>query len=118
MFFCLLVDTLLAVIGTTVLAVDFVFHPHSVAQIMLREVGLIIFLAAGIGFFIKRLRPQDNAARWVWVLPTLWLVLGLMIRHDFLIGRASIQREGVFFFAFTVPAIRAAAFSVGALVAQ
>jgi hypothetical protein len=68
--------------------------------------------------------PSD-AAKWTWVVPLLWFLFGLLVgagrgiwgAHESVRQQPS-SKQMIDFFAFTIPAIRAAAYSLGAFVAS
>jgi hypothetical protein len=121
----LVVNTVVAVIGTAILTTAFgkVFHGHSLSAILWREYVLSISCAAFIGFGMWR-TWRSHLAFWTWVLPILWFAAKflLAIRTGSLLFQFSGEAcvEGVRpigcinWFVFTIPLIRSVSYSLGA----
>ena len=121
----LLVNLAVAVIGTAILdtALWRVISSHSVAVMVSKEFVFSIVCAAFIGFGMWR-TWRNSAAKWTWVLPTVWFAFGYLTiaGHGDVWGRLSgFGSESVLsapdvrsFFLFTVPLVRAVSYSVGA----
>lgn len=73
----LLVNLLVAVIGTTVLDTDIrrAIPTHTVSAIIRKEIALSVPCAVFLGFFTWR-TWRTAAAKWVWVLTALWFLVG------------------------------------------
>ena len=127
---------LVAVIGTAIITTSFgkLFHPRSVAGVIAREWAMSIVCAAVIGLLMYR-TWRWRPAIWVWIIPAVWFAFGtLMIwpsahRQSVLGPGGGLWYEisgsacvnGIrdmgcrTFFAFTIPFVRAMAYSIGAL---
>ena len=125
--FCgfLVVNLSVAVIATAILDTGLrrMIPAHTVASIVWTEIILSIVCAGFIGFFIRR-TWRSSAAKWIWVPAVLWFLFGYLTvaGEGNVWGRLSgFGSGGVLsapdmrtFFAFTVPLIRAIAYSAGA----
>jgi len=121
----LAIHLLTAVIGTAVLEAMIApaFHPRSFSSILWKEWALSLSCAAFIGFFMQR-TWKHGITKWVWVLPTLWLVFGtFLVSRELglwneMTGRnCRITQWGCRdFYLFTIPFVRAVAYSIGAQV--
>jgi hypothetical protein len=120
----------IAVFGTTVVespiwsAWSQIGRAHTMSGIEAREWFLSLLIAALLGVFIGRRRPAT--AIWVWTLPVAFFGLGALLYSAR--PNTSVLVEGGFaqhffvpylhdrrdFFLFTIPAVRAAAYSLGA----
>ena len=122
-----------AIMGPAI--VDALLHnlvpPHSGTGIVLEAwVGSVASALLIALFMIRAL--QSRTALWVWVVPALWLIVGFMawygahhgsILEDTLLGRFSGNTCAVTldhrpcrdFLLFTIPFIRATAYSIGSL---
>lgn len=127
--FCL--NLAAAILGTAVIESPIwssLGHARSAYAIEEREWLLSITAAALLGFFVCRRWPTRIAA-WVWILPLAWFALRFLTYRDprsvLLSGRlehflapnclnhTATCRD---FFVFTIPAVRAASYSLGAWV--
>jgi len=122
------VNVIISLIGTALLdtALRRTIPSHSVAAILWKEAILSIICATGIGFSVWRVW-RNSAAKWTWVLPAAWFIVGLLAtagRGDlfgrmFGFGSASFgDAEVRSFFVFTVPLIRGIFYSLGALISS
>ena len=123
----LLVNVLVAVIGTAILdtGISRAIPSHTIVAVLWKEMALSIVCATLIGFGMWR-TWRSEAAKWTWVIPLLWFVFGLFA----FAGRgifgplpfSSASNAGAAemrsFFAFTIPLIRAIAYSVGACISS
>jgi hypothetical protein len=122
----LVVHILIAVIGTAILdtGISRAIASHTMIAVFWKESVLSIVCATLIGFGLWRMWRTD-AAKWTWVLPLLWFLFGLLAgagrdiwgAHESILQQPSPQRMRDFFL-FTIPLIRAVAYSVGAFVAS
>jgi hypothetical protein len=125
----------IAVIGTAVIESDFwrLLRFRDPSVLILKEWFFSIVIAALFGFLMYWKRPSETS-KWIWILPTLWFGFGAIVvggqrQSIFSPGTgawANLSRESCkldasscrAFFAFTVPLIRAVAYSVAALIAS
>ncbi len=134
--FCgaLILNSFVAIIGSAVLenTMGKAFRPQSLAAILWKEWSLSLLCAALLGFFILR-TWRMSAAKWTWILPSVWfglrLVLALLVR----VGQGIFTGESIWsqfsgtdcvngmrsigcrnFFLFTIPFIRGVSYSGGA----
>lgn len=125
-FGLLLLNVLVAVIGTAILeaTIGKAIPAHTVAAVFWKETIVSIICASLIGFGMWR-TWRSEAAKWTWVLALLWFAFGALA----LAGRgvfgplwvrsgADVASEMRSFFAFTLPLIRTAAYSVGAYISS
>jgi hypothetical protein len=125
----LLINLAAAVIGTVILDAEVrkLIPTYTVAGVIWKEIILSIVCAAFIGFFMWR-TWRSSAAKWIWVLAAPWFVFGYLTiaRSANVWGRLSgLSSESVLsapdvrtFFAFTIPLIRAIAYSLGAYISS
>ena len=125
----LLINLATAVIGTAILDTEVrrLIPTHTVAAIVWKEMILSVVCAAFIGFFVWR-TWRSSAAKWICVLAALWFVFGYLTiaRSTNVWGRLSGLSSGSVlsapdvrtFFIFTVPFIRAIAYSLGAYISS
>jgi hypothetical protein len=130
----LLLNTCVAVVGTSALAAEIggALHPHSFSGILWKLWGLDVLCALLIGFFMWRTRKTE-ATKWTWTLPALWFCLrfipALTFRgHQTVFGSVGVwsQLSGVGcengvralgclnLFVFTLPFISGVSYSIGA----
>ena len=127
---------LVAVIGTAMITRSFgkLLHPRSVGGVIAGEWAMSIVCAAVIGLLMYRMwrwRP----AIWVWIIPAVWLALGTFMiwpsaHRQSVLGPGGglwyeingsacvngIRDRGCrTFFGFTIPFIRAVAYSIGTI---
>lgn len=126
---------LTAVFGTAILTTGFgkLFRPASIIGVIWREWTLDILLAGLLGILAYRI-SRSRLALWVWILPGLWFGLRLLlivpVVHSSqgqtrlwyeISGQDCVHRITdygcVNFFAFTIPFLRALAYSVGTFLA-
>jgi hypothetical protein len=124
----LLLGTVIAVFGPAIVEspLNRTLHPHSAYVIVAREWIESIVLAAALGFLVSRLWKSDMN-RLAFVLPSaLWLagfVLGINSGHvvaRFSGSQCAKELGGPGckdFFVFTIPFVRAVAYSAAALIA-
>lgn len=127
-FFGLLsLNVFVAVIGTAVLdtAVTRAIPPYTMGAVFAKEIALSIICASLIGFGMWRMW-RSEPARWTWVIPSLWFIWGLLAvagrgiwgplwgSSASSLGAAEMRS----FFLFTVPLIRAVAYSAGAYISS
>lgn len=123
----LLLNLLAVLIGTAILSSVLgrgYWHPHTIQSLLRVSYSYDIIAAGLLGFFIYR-RFRTITAKWVWVIAVLWF----LIRTFTLIGSASplwpqlsgsecIQGTRAIgctnWFLFTMPLVRAVAYSAGA----
>jgi hypothetical protein len=125
----LLVHLVAAVAGTAIVdtVVRRTIPPYTIAADVWKEIILSIVCAAVIGFFLWR-TWRSSAAKWIWIPAALWFVFGYMAiaNNSAVFGRVSGFSTGTSltvsdvrsFFAFTVPLIRAIAYSSGAYISS
>jgi hypothetical protein len=119
----------IAVLGTTIvessmLALSKIIRVHTVSGMEVRQLSLSLTIAALLGFFIGRRRP--TTAIWIWTLPIAFFGLGALLyiarpntgvlaeggfAQHFFVPDLDDRRD---FFLFTIPATRAAAYSLAA----
>jgi CDP-diglyceride synthetase len=126
-FGLLLLNVFVAVIGTAVLdsAVRRALPPHTIGAVFAKETALSIICASLIGFGMWR-TWRSEPAKWTLVIPSLWFTFGLLavaghgIWGPLLVSSASNfgAAEMRSFFLFTIPLIRAAAYSAGAYISS
>lgn len=123
-----LINIIVALIGTAVLAtaVFSAIPSHTIPALFWKESILSVIFAGSIGFGMWR-TWRDSAARWTWVLPAAWFVLGLLVTLNNVLRRRSALDSGPnfraaevenFFIMFAVPLIRCTAYSVGAYISS
>lgn len=129
-------DSATAIFGPVIVETSIwkLFPFHSASGVVLREWCLSVTLAAGMGLLMYR-TWQSTTAKWTWILPTLWFSFGTLTFFwlhpsnvffsgntfwDNFSGSGCSVRRGTCrdFFAFTVPFIRAVAYSAGAWLAS
>jgi hypothetical protein len=129
--FCgaLLINMAVAVIATAILDTEVrrVIPTHTVAAIVWKEIILSAVCALFFGFFIWR-RWRSSAAKWAWVLATLWFLFGYLAvakggnpwgrLSGFSSGSVLSGPDVRTFFTFTVPLVRAVFYSVGAYISS
>ena len=122
----LLLNVFVAVIGTAVLDTGFrnAIPPHTMSAVLWKETALSIICASFIGFGMWH-SWRSEPAKWTWVIPSLWFVLGLLAIGHGIWGRLSVSSASCLgaaemrsFFAFTIPLIRAVAYSVGVYISS
>ncbi len=129
-----IINVLIALLGTAIAesAIGKFVHPHSLSGVLWKEYALSLGCAACLGFSLRRIW-KTSAAMWAWVLPFLWFCIrfipallsssnqsvlgansGILYRFS---GQGCENGIGASecwnFFAFTIPLVRAAAYSVG-----
>jgi|SRR5215470_10275303 len=122
----LIVHTAIAIIGTAIVehAIWRLVPAHSIVGILWKECILSAICATAIGFGVCRIW-QTSSTKWAWVLPAVWFTFGLLTRrgdvwgglfglHSDVLGAPDTRA----FFAFTVPLLRAAFFSLGAYISS
>jgi hypothetical protein len=128
-FGLLVINTVVAVIGTAILttAIGQAFHPHSLGAILWKEWSLSIGCAGVIGFGMWR-TWRSRVAHWTWVLPALWFG----VKFIFAIGQGpllfkfsgeacvdGVRPVGcINWFAFSIPFVRSVFYSLGAYAAS
>jgi len=125
----LVVHITIAVVGTAILdsALFRVIPSHSISATVWKEFLLSIVCAVFIGFGMWR-TWRSSAAKWTWVLPTLWFALGYLANagHGDVWGRLSGFGSGSVlgtpdvksFVVFTIPLVRAISYSVGSYISS
>jgi len=114
---------LIAIIGTAIAegAVWKIVPVHSVMGVLWKECFFDIICATTLGFGMCRVL-RTPAAKWVWVLPSVWFAFGFLARHGDVFGGLLGQRSVLgapdtkSFFTFTVPLFRACFYSAGAYI--
>lgn len=122
----LLINVLIAVVGTAILdtGISRAFASHTMIAVFWKESLISVVFATSLGFGVWRMW-RTEAAKWTWVVPLLWFLFGLLAgvgrgiwgTHESVLQSQS-PRQMIDFLAFTIPLIRAAAYSVGAFVAS
>ena len=126
-FGLLLLNVLVAVIGTAILdtGVRRAIPSHTIVAVFWKETALSLVCATLVGFGMWW-RWRSEAAKWTWVVPLMWFGFGavafagrgifgpLFISSSSNAGPAEMRS----FFAFTIPFIRAVAYSVGAYISS
>ena len=131
----ILVNVLIALIGTAVseTAIGSFFHPHSLSGVLWKEYALSMSCAVLLGFAVRRVW-KTSAAKWTWMLPSLWFLIrvvpvlratgspSVLAHHNGISyqfsglgcenGSGALECRN--FFVFTIPFIRAVAYSIGA----
>ena len=120
-----LINAVIAVVGTAVVESSlyrFLPRANTISAVLWKE-SVTSFLVAGLlGLVIAQLW-RTEAAKWTWILTSLLFMFGVVwtsqgthvfgsVLPDSSLGPAEIRS----FFSFTVPLIRGAAYSLGALV--
>jgi hypothetical protein len=128
-FGLLIVNIVVAVIGTTILTTGIgeAFHSHSMGAILWKEWALSISCAAAIGFGMWH-RWRNRVAYWTWVLPTIWFGVKFIfaIGHGPLLPQFSgeacvedVRPTGcINWFTFAIPFVRSVFYSLGAYAAS
>lgn len=127
--FCslLAVQTIIALIAVAILETPLqqTFRPTSIETLLWREWIYSLVIGFGVGFSVQRLWP-NSAAKWVWLLPTLWFGFGSVIAmgHGGIWsqitgtacenGMGDLQCKG--WFLYTITWLRAASYSAGVYV--
>jgi hypothetical protein len=123
----LLGHTLVALLGTAILTNPLwrLFHSNSAGGVIRKEWILSVTCSSALGFLMYGM-SRSRLGIWVWVLPTVWFVLGAL--SLLASGRWWYQLSGsdcvnrvtnlgcAHFFSYTVPFIRSIAYSIGTLV--
>ena len=130
----ILVNVIIALLGAAIseTAIGSLFHPHSLSGVLWKEYALSVGCAAFLGFAVRRVW-KTSAANWTWILPSLWFLLRFIpaliatgdqsvLAHN--VGTAyqfsglgcanGMALECRNFFVFTLPFLRAVAYSVAA----
>jgi len=126
----LLLNTAIALLFTPVAekaGIAKMFHPPSLAGLLLEWWILDFVCATGLGFSISRLW-RNKSATWTWILPVLWFAFGFL--GTALSGRSiwslfsgsdcinSLRSIGCRnFIVFTLPLVRGVSYSLGAYIA-
>ena len=125
-FGLMLLNVLVAVVGTAVLdtPISRTIPPHTILAVFWKETTLSLICATLIGFGMWR-TWRSQAAKWTWVLPLFWFAFGLLaVAGHGVMGPLWVRSGGDVaaqmrsFFAFTIPLIRAVAYSVGAYISS
>lgn len=125
-FGLLLLNVVVAVIGTAVLEATLgrIIPAHTVTAIFWKEIAVSVACATLVGFGMWR-TWRSEAAKWTWVVPLLWFAFGLSVFAGHGIwgplsfGSANnVAAEIRSFFLFTIPLVRAVAYSVGAYISS
>ena len=134
----MLLNTAIALLFTPVseAGIAKMFHPPSLARLLLQWWILDFMCATGLGFSISRLW-RNKSATWTWVLPVLWFAFGflvaalsgrnqsILVNHsiwsqfsgsDCINGLRSIGCRN--FVLFTLPLVRGVSYSLGAYIAS
>jgi len=126
-FGLLLLNVVVAVIGTAILeaAISKAIPVRTMVAVYWKEVSISLICATLIGFGVWR-TWRSEAAKWTWVLPLLWFGFALLavaghgiwgpLSVDSVIETNTGQMRT--FALFTVPLIRAVAYSIGAYIAS
>lgn len=118
------VNTLFAVLGPEYLGWVLVngIPAPSILGVLLKAWIANLLFSALLGAIVQHL-SYTKLIRWAWPLPTFWLMLGIALRVlegrglGGFTGSACVNldwRSCIDFFAFTVPAVRAVSYSIGA----
>jgi hypothetical protein len=121
-----LLNVVVAVFGTAIVETPFsrLFHPHSMAWVLIKGDTFSAIIAFALGFFVYR-QWKPAMARWVGGGGILWLVIGVIL--SFNQGTLWEQMSGTecafgliasgcwHWFFFTLPALRMVLYSFGAL---
>jgi len=134
-------DTILAVFGTATIegALYRAIPAHTISAILWKEWCLDITCAALIGFLMYR-TWESTSTKWIWVLPALWLGLGVLVRiprhlagtlyedsaFDYFLAQFSgsdcksgSRSPGCQnFFVFSIPFVRAVFYSIGGFISS
>jgi hypothetical protein len=110
----LVLNTAIAIVGTAFI-VSVVPYRH--VGLLGPELPLSVVIAGALGVAMRYLRKSDNSSLWVWVCPAAWFVVGLFLRHHFAMQLPEAHREGAWQYAFAVPFVRCASFSLAAVAA-
>jgi hypothetical protein len=125
-FGLLLLNILIAVIGTAILdtALTRAIPSNTIVAVLWKEIALSFVCATLIGFGMWR-TWRHEAAKWTWVIPSLWFAFGVVaVTGHGIWGPLSVTSatygaaEMRSFFVFTIPLIRAVAYSIGAYVSS
>ena len=131
-------NVVIALLGTAIsaTAVGKLIRAHSLSGVLWKEWALSLVCAFFLGFAVRRLW-NTSAAKWTWILPSLWFLFRL-VPVLLSSGNQSVlaHKNGIWFqlsglgcefgmraldclnfFVFTIPFIRAVAYSLGAYVA-
>jgi hypothetical protein len=122
-----IVQTVIAIVGTAIVehAIWRLIPAHSIVGILWKECILSTICATSIGFGMRRIW-RASAAKWAWILPALWFAFGFLARGGDVwgglfglnSGTAVVVPDTKTFFAFTIPLLRAASYSVGAYISS
>ena len=126
-FGLLLLIVIVAVVGTAILDTGMgrAIPSHTIVAVFCKEMALSVVCATLIGFGMWR-TWRSEAAKWTWVVPLLWFAFGLLfvtghgiwgpfsVSSAINVGAAEMRS----FFLFTIPLIRALAYSVGAYISS
>jgi hypothetical protein len=132
--FFLIVNVVIAIFGTAIFetAVGKLFRPHSLSGWLWKEWTLSIVCAACLGLAVHRIW-KTSAAKWTWVLPSFWFLIRIVpallstTDHSVLVADNGIwfqffglgcsngfrALQCLNFFVFTIPFVRAVAYSLG-----
>jgi hypothetical protein len=121
----LLLHVLIAIIGSAIAegAIWKIVPAHSVMGVLWKECVFDILCATILGFGMYRVL-RTSAAKWVWLLPSVWFAFGFLTRRGDvfagLLGQRSVlgPPDTKSFFAFTVPLFRACFYSAGAYISS
>jgi hypothetical protein len=120
------INSLIAVFGTGIIEFPLarILHSHSGGEVILREWIASLILAGPLGFLMQR-SWKTGAAKWSWIIPTIFFFFGILIHIA--MGRSVSRFSGYDcavrlnrlscrdFFLFTVPLARGVAYSFGAI---
>ncbi len=133
--FFLIVNVVIAVLGTAIpetIVGKLLFRPHSLSGVLWKAWTLNIVCAGCLGLAVHRIW-KTSAAKWTWVLPSLWFLIrivpallsttnqsvfaannGTWFQFSGLgCGNGIRPLECKNFFLFTIPFVRAVAYSLG-----
>ena len=126
-FGLLLLNGVVAIVVTAILDVSLgrAIPSSTVVAVLWKEIILSIVLAALLGFGMWR-TWRSKAATWTWVIPAIWFIVGLVAVAGrgiwgplFLSSASAMGAAGMrSFFLFTIPLIRAVAYSGGAYISS